>query len=93
METYVILAKFTQPGSMNASQAGEMMSQTQKTAQDMGVKLTGWLMCLGRFDSILTIQAPNAAAAAKFSMFLASGGLRTETLRAFSPEEAVGFLS
>jgi uncharacterized protein with GYD domain len=49
-------------------------------------------MCLGRFDTILTIQSPDAAAAAKFSMFLAKAGLRTETRRAFSAEEAAGFL-
>jgi len=49
-------------------------------------------MCLGRFDTILTIQSPDTAAAANFSMFLAKAGLRTETLRGFSPKEAAGFL-
>jgi uncharacterized protein with GYD domain len=92
METYVILATFTQAVSMKADQAGEMMAMTQKTATDLGITITSWMMTFGRFDTLVTFQAPNAAAAGKFVMYLASTGLRTETLRAFPPEEAMGFL-
>jgi uncharacterized protein with GYD domain len=92
METYVILANFTQAASMKPDQAGEMMAMTQKTATDLGITITGWLMTFGRFDTIVTFQAPSAAATGKFVMYLASTGLRTETLRAFPPEEVMGFM-
>ena len=92
METYVILAKFKQPGGMNPQSAGEMMAQTQKTADALGVKIASWLMLMGQYDVAYTIQTDNAGTAAKFAMFLGSAGLRTETLRAFTAEEAMGLL-
>ena len=93
METYVILANFIDPGKMDAEQAGAMMSRVQATAKSLSISVSSWLITMGHYDSVLIIQSPNAGIAAKFAMLLASNGLRTQTLRAFSPEEAAGLLA
>ena len=92
MENFVILATFANPGAMKPEDTGAMMTQVQATAKGLGINLSTWLVLQGQYDSLLVFQAPNAGIAMKFAVFLARNGLRTETIRAFTLEEAAANL-
>jgi uncharacterized protein with GYD domain len=93
METYVILATINNPGAMKAEDAGAMMEQVMATTKALGINLSTWLFLQGHYDGLLVFEAPNAGNAMKFAMFLAGNGFRTETLRAFTAQEAASLLS
>ena len=92
METYVILATFANPGAMKPEDTGAMMTQVQATAKGLGINLSTWLVLQGQYDSLMVFQAANAGIAMKFAVSLARSGLRTETIRAFTLEEAAANL-
>lgn len=91
METFVILGTFS--GPMSDAQTMKMnMAKLSEGAEKLGVKVSNMYMVMGRYDMVLTVGAPNAQTAAKFAMLLASTGVHTETLRAFSAEEAMAMM-
>ncbi len=88
MATFVVLGKFTEKSfeTMKGPNVGE---EIKKMVKDMGVEIKAWYMLMGQYDEISILEAPDAETVAKVVMALsAKYGCRTETLRAFSEEEA-----
>ena len=57
--------------------------------QQLGIKVHSWYLTQGRYDIVVVAEAPDAEAMlAQAAGIAGSGNARTETLRAFSLEEA-----
>lgn len=90
MPIYVQLLKWTDQGRKNAATIVERIEEVSKRAeQELGVRVIGSYLTMGRFDQIIISEAPNDEALAKISLIVAGrGNVATETLRAFTMEEA-----
>ena len=63
--------------------------EVKKIVKDMGVQIKAWYMLMGQYDEMCILEAPDAETVAKVVITLsAKYGGKTETLRAFSEEEA-----
>ena len=92
MATFVVLAKWTEK-SFEAMKDPAAWEEVKKYVKDLGVQIgvqvKGWYMLMGQYDEICILEAPDAETVAKIVItFSAKYGGKTETLRAFSEEEA-----
>jgi uncharacterized protein with GYD domain len=88
MATFVVLGKWTEK-SFEAMKDPAAWEEVKKVVKDMGVEIKGWYMLMGQYDEICILEAPDAETVAKVVITLsAKYGGKTETLRAFSEEEA-----
>ena len=88
MPTFVVLGKWTEK-SFEALKDPAAWEDVKKIVKDMGVEIRGWYMLMGQYDEMCILEAPDAEIVAKLVITLsAKYGGKTETLRAFSEEEA-----
>ena len=88
MATFVVLAKWTEK-SFEAMKDPAAWEEVKKYVKDMGVEIKGWYMLMGQYDEICILESPDAETVAKIVIALmAKYGGKSETLRAFSEEEA-----
>ena len=88
MMTYITLAKWTQKGVEKVKDSPARLDAFKKLVQSVGGTVKGFYMVTGRYDMILILEAPDAAAMAKVALATASkGSVSTETLLAFTEEE------
>ena len=88
MATFVVLGKWTEK-SFEAMKDPAAWDEVKKIVKDMGVEIRGWYMLMGQYDEMCILEAPDAETVAKLVISLsAKYGGKTETLRAFSEEEA-----
>jgi uncharacterized protein with GYD domain len=88
MATFVVLGKWTEK-SFEAMKDPNMCEEVKKIVKDMGAEIKVWYMLMGQYDEMSILEAPDAETVAKIVIALsAKYGCRTETLRAFSEEEA-----
>ena len=88
MATFVVLHKWTDK-SFEAMKDPAVGEEIKKIVKEMGAEIKGWYMLMGQYDEICILEAPDAETVAKIVISLtAKYGGKTETLRAFSEEEA-----
>ena len=88
MNTYVALVNWTQKGVQEFGESPSRIEKAKAAIAAAGGEMKSFYVTLGRFDMIAVIEAPDDAAYARVMLQLASkGGVRTETLRAFSEDE------
>ena len=64
------------------------LDAAKKATEAAGAKLVSFYMLMGQYDMAAIIEAPDDATYARVSLSLASkGGIRMETLRAFTEDE------
>lgn len=93
METYIILANYSQQGIATIKDAPARIAEGRKAVEAAGGKILDWYLTMGRYDVVFIAQVPDGKLAAM--MLLALGGqgnVRTETLRAFTEEEFRGIV-
>lgn len=89
METYVILGNYTEQGIANMKDISTRIEQTKAAVEGAGGEWLGYWMTIGRYDFVVITRSPDAATAATLLLATAmAGNVRTETLRAFTFEEA-----
>jgi uncharacterized protein with GYD domain len=60
----------------------------KKAVESAGGKLKSFHMLMGQYDMAILVEAPDDATLARINLSLAAqGGVRTETLRAFTEDE------
>jgi uncharacterized protein with GYD domain len=90
MATFVVLSKWSQKTFEAIKDAPAIIAEIEKFVADMGAEIKGWYMVMGQYDEIWILEAPDAETVAKILIPLgAKYGDRTETLRAFSLDEAL----
>jgi uncharacterized protein with GYD domain len=88
MATFVVLHKWTDK-SFEAMKDPGVGDKIKKVIKDLGAEIKGWYMLMGQYDEICILEAPDAETVGRIVISLtAQYGGRSETLRAFSEEEA-----
>jgi uncharacterized protein with GYD domain len=88
MATYLALMRWTKEGIEKIKDSPARLDAARKALEPSGAKITSFYMLMGQYDMAVVIDAPDDAALARISLTLASkGGIRTETLRAFTEDE------
>lgn len=91
MSHYVILVNFTDQGLRTMARLKDtttLVKRFQAKAGLAGVKLSEIYWTMGRYDGVLVMEAPDDATVSTGLLTMCSvGNVRTETLRAFSPEQ------
>ena len=92
MANYIVLSKFTDQGIRAVKDTAKRAKLFRSTAEKMGVTIREIYWTLGRYDVVLTMDAPDDETMASLMMKVGSlGNLKSETLRAF-PESQIGSL-
>jgi uncharacterized protein with GYD domain len=90
MATFVVLAKWTPQTYERMKNARANAEEVKKFVADMGAKIIGWYVLMGRYDEMCILEAPDAETVAKIIVPLnAKYASATETLQAFSEAEAL----
>lgn len=88
MAHFIITANFTDQGIKNIKETTKRAKIFRDTAKQMGVTIKEIYWTLGRYDVMLTMEAPDDDTAAALMMKVgAIGNLKSETHRAFSESE------
>ena len=88
MSTYFILANWTEQGIKDVKASPKRLRAAKRLAKDCGVKFRSFHMTLGQYDIIVSVEAPNDEAVARFALALgSSGNVRTTTLKGFTEQE------
>jgi len=94
MQTYVMLANFTDQGIRNVKEAHKRRDAFHEECAKHGGRIKDAYFTMGRYDVVAIIEAPNDSAMNTILYCLGSrGNLRTETLRAFTRQEAAEALA
>ena len=94
MATYIMLGSFTDQGIRNVKDTTKRADNIKASAKKLGITVKEIYWTLGQYDTALIAEAPDDAAMTAFGLTAgAQGNVRTQTLRAFSPEEMGRILS
>ena len=93
MATFVVLAKWTEKSFEAMKEGPALVEEFKKTVAAMGAQIKGWYLLMGQYDEMCILEAPNAETVAKILIPLCMKyGGNTQTLQAFTVEEAMSFL-
>jgi uncharacterized protein with GYD domain len=88
MPTYVLLTQWTDQGIKDAAASSQRQQDAREMAKSFGVEWKSIYMTMGAYDFVMTVEAPDDAAVAKYVIRLCSlGNVRTTTLKAFTESE------
>ena len=89
MPHYVTLMRWTSQGVAGLPGWRERVEEGERFIEELGGKLVGVWVTLGRYDVVEIFEAPDDEVAVQILMKLQRfGAEHTETLRAFTREEA-----
>jgi uncharacterized protein with GYD domain len=88
MKTYIALLNWTQKGIQEFKESPSRLEKAKLLIARNGGEIKSFFMTLGRYDMVAVIEAPDDAIYARVMLALAQkGGVRTESLTAFTEEE------
>lgn len=93
MATYIVLGHYTDKGILNVEETAKRADAAKEVARQLGAEIKALFWTIGRYDVALIIEAPDDETIATY--VLSTGHLdnvRTETMRAFTPEEIAPIL-
>jgi uncharacterized protein with GYD domain len=86
---YISLMRWTTQGRAGLPAWRDRVEDGERAIEDAGGKLVGVWVTFGRYDVVEVFEAPDDGVALEIITKLGSGGAEeTETLRAFTREEA-----
>ena len=89
MPMYVTLIRYTEQGIKTFKDLPSRLEETRKAGEAAGAKLVAFYLTMGQYDAVVVSEASDDETVA--TLALAAGGrgnVRTETLRAFTEDEA-----
>jgi uncharacterized protein with GYD domain len=87
MATYIVLANFTDQGIRNVKESPDRLSAFRAMADKAGVAIKSVHYTVGTYDIVTVAEGSDEAVTAVLLKLGSLGNIRTQTLRAFSPEE------
>ena len=88
MNTYILLASWTEQGVRNIKESPTRLEAAKKAIKALGGEFRSFHMTMGSHDVVVIYDAPSDEISARFTLAIAQGGnLRTQTLKAFSETE------
>lgn len=94
MPTYIGLLNYTHHGMTEMSNAPDRIEASRQRIKDAGGELVGYYLTMGQYDAVVIVEMPDDEALAKLLLALGATGLyTTQTMRAFTLEEATGIFN
>ncbi len=88
MPTYIVLSNFTDQGIRNVKETTKRADAVRELAKKMDVTMKDVYWTVGKYDVVVTFEAPDDASMTALCLALgAQGNVRTQTLRAFTRDE------
>jgi uncharacterized protein with GYD domain len=88
MITYVVLANFTDQGIRTAKDTMKRADAFKEMAKKFGVTVREILWTQGQYDIVVITEAPDDLSGTALNLSLcALGNIRTQSMRAFTPDE------
>lgn len=88
MSTYIMLANYTDQGIRAIKDSPKRADAARDLARSCGAAMKDLYLTLGTYDLIVTVEAPDDAAMARFALKIgALGNVRTTTLKTFTEQE------
>ncbi len=87
---FISLGKFREKPTKDMTD--EVTKMTVDMAKKEGIKILSFYWTLGRYDTVVTMDAPNEKAAMKMNLMV-SEFVSTQTMVALPREEAIGLVS
>ena len=88
MATFINLLRFSGQNASDIKDSPARLEQIKQAIQAFGGELIGFYVLMGQYDALLIMEAPNEEAAMQFAFTaFSSGGIDTETMRAFTEDE------
>jgi len=88
MATYIVLSSFTDQGIRTVKDTTKRAEGVKELARKMGIETKSLYWTIGKYDVVVTFEAPDDASMTALSLAIAAAGnVRTQTLRAFTKEE------
>ena len=88
MATYVMLGNFTDQGIRNVKETRKRADAFRDVSERAGVTVKEMFWCLGQYDIVAIVDAPDEETTTALTLSVASlGNIRTQTLRAFSSDD------
>jgi uncharacterized protein with GYD domain len=88
METYIIMANYTQKGIESIKQSPDRLEASRVAFQAMGADIQSFYLTTGEFDMVIVAEVPDDITLAKLVLSIGSrGAVRTKTLRAYTESE------
>lgn len=89
MVTYVILGSYTEQGIRNIKQLPQLRAAAEQFVGGKGGRVVANYTTFGGYDFVFIAEFPSDEAALEGAFLFGSrGDVRTQTLRAFTPQEA-----
>jgi uncharacterized protein with GYD domain len=89
MPTYITLIRYTDQGVRTFKDLSQRLEDTKKAGEALGAKLVGYYLTMGQYDAVAITDAPDDQTIATLALAAgARGNIKTETLRAFTEDEA-----
>jgi uncharacterized protein with GYD domain len=93
MPRYIVLLNWTDQGIKNVKDTVKRAKSFENAIEKAGGKSLGLYYTLGRYDMVAMVEASNDEAVASVLYSTGSlGNVRTETLKAFSMDEAANII-
>ena len=94
MATYIVLTSFTDQGIRTIKDTTKRADAVRETARKMGIETKSLYWTVGKYDVVVTFEAPDDATMTALSLAISSAGnVRTQTMRAFTKDEVTGILA
>ena len=74
MPTFLMLSRLTSKGVQTLNANPERLKEVNKDVEELGAKVLHQWACLGPFDFVNVVEAPDAATVARVSVRLAARG-------------------
>ena len=88
MSKYILLCNWTEQGMRNVKETVKRSRAARELFASIGVNAREWFFTLGKYDVVLTVEAPDDETLTRATLSLAAqGNLRTTTMRGFGEKE------
>ena len=87
MPTYVTLANFTDQGIRNVKESPDRLNAFRAMAEKAGVNIKSVHYTVGAYDIVTVVEGSDEAITSVLLKLGSLGNIRTQTMRAFSPDE------
>jgi uncharacterized protein with GYD domain len=88
MATYISLLNFTEQGIRNIKDSPDRYGAFRAMAEKLGVTVKSFHYTVGRHDMVVVMEGSDEAVTTALLKVGSLGNVRSETLRAFSVDEA-----
>ena len=93
MASFVILGNYTDQGVSSIKDLPGRLAAVQQAAQDAGGRMIFYYLTMGQYDFVSVVEVPDAETAAQLLLQTSLlGNVRTQTMRAFTEEEAASVI-